>query len=273
MDINKSISVDFSNTNFAFGDFQSRYRKLCEEVSQESRKKILTSVKKVNSFIFEYKHYVEHTTLRDKFVSDLKQLSNEVLEDKEYQSLIIKQGDMSPTDGVKFNVKYYNYLIRLLEIVGLFGDELSKTLMPNIGDRQKLIRYANNNSFFEHFTRYKSECSESIANFDLWKFKKTFSFSLGFYYAYYLFIDEKSRFICENLLSDVISIYLNESVLKLCVRKKSDVGTENLTFLKKLELKLHGGFNGVFSRMNYSYSNYNIMPKVEKKLLIDRTAI
>ena len=158
-------------------------------------------------------------------------------------------------------------------MIGLFGDELSKTFMPNTTDRVNLFRYSNNNSFFEQFTTYKSHTADKISSFSMREFKEGFAYFLGFYFAYYLFIDEKSRFLCEKIFTNVLNIVLTREVLNLIVKRSIDLTKENKKTLRDLDFKLHGGLNNIFFRCNYSYSSYNILPRVEQKLLLDRTAI
>ena len=159
-----------------------------------------------------------------------------------------------------------------MKIIGVFGDELSKTFMPNKTDREKLFRYWNNNSFFEQFTLYKSLAAEKISSFSIKEFKDGFSFFIGFYFAYYLFIDEKSRYLCENIFSNILNIVLDKEILNLIITVNSLSGVR-LRLFKKIDYDIHNGLNNIFFRCNYSYSLYGIMPRMEEKILIDRTAI
>lgn len=272
MEHDSSITVNHSNLNYGFGNFQTRYKNLCQNISNAEVKELVNSIKKVNSFIFEHLYFVESKELRDIFTSRLEKLKNEVFEDSEYQTLCARK-DKSSSNKITLNEKYYSYIVRLLKLVGLFGDELSKTFMPNISDRTKIIRYSNNNSFFEQFTLYKSITAEKLSEFSISKFKSSYTNFLGFYFAYYLFIDVKSRSLCEGIFSNVLNVYLNRTVSNLIMTRPNDLTSENRLELKKLDYKLHEGLNHIFFRCNYSYSSYNILPKVEKKLLVDRTAI
>ncbi len=267
-----SITVAHSNLNYAFMKFQEQYKNLCQNISTEKRRSLIRSFKKAGSFIFEYLSFVETRELRDEFNNSLSKLKEELFNDTDYLALCeIKQ--KTPTQAIAFNQKYYFYLVRILKLIGLFGDELSKTFMPNTTDRVNLFRYSNNNSFFEQFTTYKSHTADKISSFSMREFKEGFAYFLGFYFAYYLFIDEKSRFLCEKIFTNVLNIVLTREVLNLIVKRSIDLTKENKKTLRDLDFKLHGGLNNIFFRCNYSYSSYNILPRVEQKLLLDRTAI
>lgn len=267
-----SITVNFANLNYAFMKFSEQYRNLCQNISTEKRRHLTKSFKKANSFIFEYLSFVERKELREEFLSSLNKLKEELFNDTEYTHLCsIRKKSM--TESISFNQKYYGYIVRVLKLVGLFGDELSKTFMPNTSDREKLFKYSNNNSFFENFTQYKSHAAEHLSNFNIRDFKDSFSYFLGFYFAYYLFIDERSRFLCEKIFSNLLNIYLNRTVLKLVFKNPNELSIDNKEELKEIDFKLHEGLNYNFFRCNYSYSSYNILPRIEKKLLVDRTAI
>lgn len=272
MESKSSITVNYSNLGYAFMKFQEQYRNLCQEISTGSRRHLLKSFKKADSFIFEYLSFVERKELRDIFTASLKKLEQDISNDDEYTSLC-NNSQKNATQAISFNQKYYVYVIRILKIIGLFGDELSKTFMPNTSAREKLFKYSNNTSFFEQFTVYKSNTAEKISNFNIKEFKDGFAYFVGFYYAYYLFIDERSRFLCEKIFSNILNIFLSREVLNLIVKRKIDLSKDNLRILKDLDLKVHEGLNYIFFRCNYSYSLYNILPKVEKKLHIDRTSI
>lgn len=267
-----SITVNYANLTYAFMKFQEQYKNVCQKISEEKRKNIYQSLKKVNSFFFEYKTYVKSKELRDYFDKYLLSLKNELYNDTQFSKLCSIVNKNS-TEGIIFNQKYYYYVIKILKVVGVFGDELSRTFMPNKTDREKLFKYWNNNSFFEQFTYYKSNTADIIANFNIHEFKQSFSYILGFYFAYYLFIDERSRYLCENVFSNILNIILNKNVLNLIIIDKKLLGNEKRELLKNIDYDIHNGLNNIFFRCNYSYSLYGIMPRMETKVLIDKTTI
>lgn len=272
MKSDSSITVNYANLTYAFIKFQQQYRNLCQSISEAKRRNINKSLKKTNSFVWEYLPFVKSKEFRDHLIEQLDKIKNELYGDKEFTKLCntIKK---SSSESISFNQKYYYYLVKILKVVGVFGDELSRTFMPNKTDREKLFRYWNNNSFFEEFTSYKSHTADKIANFSVREFKTGFSYFLGFYYAYYLFVDERSRHLCDLVFTNILNIILNKEILNVMVSKYDNLGNEKRTLLKEIDYSIHNALNNIFFRCNYSYSQYGIMPRMEEKVLIDRTAI
>lgn len=271
MKSDSSITVNYANLNYAFMKFQEQYKTLCQKISEEKRRHILKALKKCNSFVFEYLAFIKSKEFREYLTEELDKIQRELREDSEFIKLCnIPQKNIN--QRIKFNQRYYYYLIKIMKLIGLFGDELSKTFMPNKTDREKLFRYWNNNSFFEQFTVYKSMTAEKIASFELKEFKDGFSFFVGFYFAYYLFIDEKSRYLCENIFSNILTIVLDKNILNMVI-DSNNLSKEKLKTFKDIDYNIHAAINNIFFRCNYSYSLYGIMPRMEEKVLIDRTAI
>jgi len=264
--------VKFTNQIYAFIKFQEQYKNLCQEISEEKRSNLMKCLKKISSFFSEYKYYVRSKEIRDIFTKHINNIKLELYDDEIYSKLCVTPSK-NINESIVFNQKYYYYLIKILKITGSFGDELSSTFMPNKSDRVKYFKYFNGNSFFEQFTYYKSATAGKIADFNIRSFKNCFSYFLGFYFAYYLFVDEKSRYICENVFSDILSLYLNKEILKLIFEQPNILNPSKKLLIKEIDFDIHKGINSVFFRCNYSYSLYGIMPKKQNKVLIDRTTI
>ena len=106
MEHDSSITVNHSNLNYGFGNFQTRYKKLCQNISNAELKELVNSIKKVNSFIFEHLYFVESKELRIIFTSRLEKLKNEVFDDTEYMTLCLRK-DKSNSNIITLNEKYY----------------------------------------------------------------------------------------------------------------------------------------------------------------------
>lgn len=267
-----SVTVNYANHNYAFMKFQEQYRNLCQQISEEKRKHINKSYLKAKSFIYEYLSFVNSKDVRTEFKNMLDRIKDGLYYDAEFIKLC-RTSNRTSTQAMSYNQSYYIYLVKILKLVGLFGDELSRTLMPNKTDREKAIRFSTNNSFFEQFTVYKSNCAEKVGNFSLRNFKGSFAYLLGFYFAYYLFIDERSRYLCEDVFSNILNIVLTKKILNLIVVKTLDLGNDQLNLLRDMDYQIHNAIDYIVFRCNYSYSNYGVMPKLQEKILVDRTAI
>lgn len=267
-----SVRVNFANHNFVFRKFQDQYKNLCQDISKEKRNKIHKSLRRLKSFIFEYLAFISYKDFRFYITDNMKSLNLELNNDKTFTKLC-DRANKTPNEAIVFNQKYYYYLIKIFRLIGIYGDELSRTFMPNKTDREKLFKYSNNNSFFEKFTIYKSETADIIANFTIRKFKVGFAYVLGFYFAYYLFIDEKSRLLCENVFSNILNIILHKDILNIMVLNYGTLGAEKRELLKDIDYKIHDGISHIFFMCNLSYSQYGVMPKIKQKMLIDKTTM
>lgn len=271
-----NVSVSFANFNYEFILFQKRYKVHCQTISKLPKNNIVmiknNSVKLTNSFIIEYLSFVKSKNVRNKILNKIKFLETKILNDNQYTELInINNPTIKEIINVK--IKYYKYYISLFEIIGLFGDELSSSFMPNKSDRIKHFKYTHNNSFYEEFTEYKTTVSYKISEFDIKNFDETFLYLLGFYYAYYLFIDSRSRVLIESIINNIINIVLNPKIISLVNENIVSLKKDEIDYLKKIDKIIHKSLLRIFFRCNYSYSLFGVMPKMEENTNIDMTLI
>lgn len=264
------VKVVFANLNYEFVVFQEKYKNVCQRVTESEKKNIYKSFKKIKSFIYEYLNYVREIPIRNQITNALERINRDIMNDVDYIKLSkSKQLD----DIIDFNHKYYNYLVRMFRVLGIFGDDLGSTFMPTKNNREKLFRYNNTNPFFEHFTFYKSTLSDKISDFNIFDFKTSFDYILGFYYAYYTFIDAGSRVLIDKVFTNILGVILDHRILSLIIRGWKNLSKEERLFIKDKDNKLHDALLNIMFRFNYSYSQYGIMPRIESKVTIDRTTI
>jgi len=273
---NKGMEVVFANHNFVYRKFQERLKNLCKKISTNDQSSFATlnnnNLAITEPLIFEHLNNIDSLMMKVRVKTLLKTLRTKINKDTEYFKLCGIKNKTSK-EMISYNQKYYLYLIELFEIIGIFGDMLSQTFMPRKGDRQKLLRFVNDLAFFENFSEYKAKASDKISEFSIYNFKESFGFFLGFYYAYYLFIDDRSRLLCENVLTNILNIVLNKKVLSLAIENFELLSTKNQMFIRETNNQLRLALNGVFYRCNCSYSDFGILPKKYEKVLIDRTSI
>lgn len=267
-----NYKVNFANHVYAFYKFQDQYKGDCQKISNSDMFKVLDSLKVMMALFSEYSIFISNKTLRDEFKEYLEKLKLEVIEDFQYDKLKnIPNKTMS--ERIIYYRVYYSYIVKIMKFIGNFGDELTRSFFPNKTDRTKLLHYTKDDAFFEMFTQYKSDIALKLCNFNIRSFKETFTPFMGFYFAYYLYIDERSRVICEETFSNILSIYLNQEVLKLALLPSNELTSDKRVLLKNYDIKLNSALNSIFYRMNYSYSNYGIIPKKKDVVLYDRTTL
>jgi len=264
------IKVIFANLNYTFVVFQEKYKNVCQIVSESEKKNIYKSFKKIKSFIYEYLNYVREVQTREQIINALDRINRDIMKDTEYIKL---SKSKQLNDIIEFNHAYYNYLVRMFRVLGVFGDDLGSTFMPTKSNKIQLFSFSNANPFFEHFTFYKSTLSDKISDFNVFDFKTSFDYILGFYYAYYTFIDDGSRLMIDRVFTNILGIILDPHILSLIIRGWKNLQRDEKLFIKDMDNKLHDALLNIVFRFNYSYSQYGIMPRIENKITIDRTTI
>lgn len=267
----KSVEVNSANQIPIFSKFQEHYTNVCKRMGENDKHELEKTLKLVKSFVFEYLPFIYTGDLREHFYKLVNQVKEDVMNDKEFQKLNLTP-NKSTMELLTHNQKYYEYVVRLYRIVGMFGDELSKTFMPNKTDRDKLLKFSYNNAFFDYFATYKNQTAYSVANFNLISFKEGITAILGFYYAYYLFVDEMSRSLIEKVFSHIFNIVLNKKILILIIANK-ELSPEKIETLKLMDSKMHDSVSMIFFRCSFSFSQYNVLPKIQHRVLIDRSTI
>ena len=106
--------------------------------------------------------------------------------------------------------------------------------MPNTNLQRKLLRFSNNQMFFEKFTQHKEKVIESLANFEIRKFTESDNKLVTFYFAYSLFINEQDKVTLTKMFSYALSYYLSSDTLKLIARE--DPSLDQTIKISKLSL-------------------------------------
>lgn len=265
------IALTFVNYNYAFSNFYESYKNLCLNLSE---KILLNEINQVKNLIMAFIYDNEYT-IRDKsrrlYYRDLLDQLNLKMQGDESIIQIINNDKAILTNRILYYTKYYEYFLSYLQILGNFVYELTSTFMPNTNIQKKIIRFSNNQIFFQKFTEHKGLISESLANFKIMEFNKTYNKLLIFYYAYHLFINDDDKKNIEKILSVLLSIYLHKDTLMIL--NNYNVGLSQMQQTHKIENLLHKGLLYCNSLMNLSFSNYDVLPKIRTKIYTDRTLI
>ena len=155
--------------------------------------------------------------------------------------------------------------------MGTFVSELTSTYMPNTNLQRKLLRFTNNQMFFEKFTEHKENVIEALAAFDIRNFTEGYNKLITFYYAYSLFINDKDKETLVNMFSYALTYYLSKDTLLML--EKQEITSDQALRISKKEALLHRILLYSISLMNQSFSNYDVLPKLQNKVYIDKTLI
>lgn len=265
-----SDQVSFSNANYEFMMFQQQHKTTCENISKQEPHQLKEAIQSLSGIIFQYLHYISNHTIRKKLMQDVQKLREDLSKDIEFQKWLVQDTPSNTTKSL-INKRFYEYQVKIFTIVGMYSDELTTTFMPNLQQRVKLFRFWNANSFYEQFCFYKGNVAGILASFTIEKHRLYITSLLGFYFAYYSYIDTTSRVKCEEVFSDILSLITSEDTIRLL--HSEDKTNSKQTQIRELDMLIHNALLNIFYRCNYSYSEFNIIPKVEKRTAIDNTTI
>jgi len=262
------VQVTFSNYNYSFSYFYTKYKELCIEISNTQSLSVIR--KKVTAFAYDFSYAITTNQKRVEYWNRFKAIREAIDSDTDYIKIINKT-----SIDFKLEVKYYNkfyfYLINYLEVLSEFVSELTATLMPHTNLQRKLVRFFNTQEFFEKLSNYKSKVLTKLGEFKISNFIEGFNSILIFYKAYYLFINENEKYVIEEILSICLSKFLSGEVMR--VLNKASPSRGDGEYIKKLETEIYENLLYCNSLINISFSNYGILPKPGEKVYVDKTLI
>lgn len=266
----KNVSVTFTNYNYAINTFYENYKDQCISLSKKTNILDLPDIGKIiSTFIYEYDYSIMDQNQRNKYRQELGSIKEEINQDDDMKRILNRDQEIIKT-RIEHNEKYYKYYLRYLELLGTFISELTNSYMPNTNIQKKLIRFSNNQAFFQKFTEHKKEVLNSLSEYSLRNFKSAYNTLITFYYSYILFVNMDTRSALDNLFSLILSAYLNKQTQYLISNELTQSQYEKY---KLIEVRIHNSLLYCNSRMNESFSNYDVLPKLEKKVYVDRSLI
>jgi len=224
----------------------------------------------ITTFVYENEYSILDRQKRGTFQRLLFELKQRTDNDLELKSAFKK--DLSYTKNkIIYKRKYYQYFRQYLLILGNFVSELNATYMPNTNMQRKLLKYSNNQLFFEKFTQHKEKVIEALSQFNLHNFTEAFNKLVTFYFAYSLFINEDDKKRLDLMFTYSLSYYLSNENLSLLA--KEDYTTDQKSMISKSEAGLHRSLLFCLSLMNENFSSYDVLPRLQNKVYIDKTLI
>ena len=271
MQQNKDIRLTFTNYNYAFNNFYDNYKDTCLKISEKTKiNEILEIRRLVSTFIYEYDYSIDDPSKKKSYRDQLKEIRKVMSQDEEISRIMNKDFSII-SNQIEYQNKYYYYFLMYLDLFGKFISELTETFMPNTNVQKKQLKFSNNQAFFEKFTQHKRIVMESLTDFKISEFSRCYNKMITFYYAYSLFINNSDRNTIDNLFSLLISFYLNRKNLNLLLI--SNPSPMQISRLQMNSQILNDGLLFINSIMNHSFSSYDVLPKIQKKVYVDRTLI
>lgn len=270
MDKEQNVYVQFSNYNYSFNYFYESYRDLCIDISETMNiRKVHT---RIYTFISEFSYAIPNTGKQIKFINKLLELQKQYREDNNLQKLINKRRDLITKEEIIYLKIYYRLLLKYMKILGEFSTELSSTLMPSLNINQKLIRYSNNQLFFDKLTEIKKKLNEKLAGFRIDHFKDTINLFITYFYAYNMFVSESNKDFIQKAIKLIIEKVTQDKTL-IIISKIPKLLPEDKEFLYNAEKRVHELLMISNVKINESMSDFNILPKINKRVDVDRCLI
>lgn len=281
--------VKFKNHIAEFKRFYSSHKSFCDEVAglkprlmKEKndateffieKKNFIFAIRKLLSFVIDNLHYVKNVADRRDLENSCYSLEREFLNDNEYHELAKRSRTVE--EDIILTKKYLSYIIKIYLAGNKLTNLLQNSIMISTSRVAKNIEYYNEVNFFDELSIYRTEMSDSISNYrfsdTLIQLKKI----LGYHYTYKIFLDYEDQQFIEDLLLALIDEILKENILLLIVKVKKqqyipDDDQKKMTYyhasIKKALLK-------IYYITNLGLSERKILPKIERKIHIDKTLI
>lgn len=279
-----------TNHKLEFLRFFKGHKKLCDEisglkyhiVSNLSGEKILIdkftfgfAIKKLNSFIIDYIHYIEEDVKSSHILKDFEKLEFDFDNDVEYHSFIKKGKDLSVGNQISFNKKYIYYLRRTFDVSYLMSQYLQNSL--NIASREiiKNIQFVDYDGFFNNLSQYREEVANDLSNFKFGTLFDNYKKLMGYFYTYRYLVNKREQKHILDLLNIIYDYLSLEDVIKfiILVNTSDDINSSRVKDMRYELIMIRNAFNKIYYLCNYSLSLKNILPKSNKDVLVDNTLI
>jgi hypothetical protein len=271
MNMKEDVFIGYSNYKTILGYFYENYKDICFKISAKTNINELNEVRVlITTFIYDSDYGIRDQSKIQNYRKKLKDLLLEWNDDKEIKNTMGR--DLSIiTNKIQYQVKYYQYFLKYLSLLGSFTSELTETLMPNTNVQKKYLRFFSTEVFQNKFLEHRKYVVDALSQFKLSEFSICFNKLITFYSAYSLFINQADKVLIDKLFTYLISYYLNWENLNTL--GQSNPSNSQHDFLTHNSQVLSEALLFVNSLLNASFSSLDILPKIETKVYNDRTLI
>lgn len=281
--------VSFSNHAFEFARFYERHKLLFDEIAGVKKRIVminnypteieitntnfLMGIKRLDSFIIDNISYIENELDKEDIKSNMNKLQHKFLNDTEYAEFSSRNNNnLSQNEEIIFINKYFDYLIDCFSIGNKMFRLMQGSLMIATQDMKKGLKFYDFKPFAENLSRYRDEVSNMLSDIRMSEIFNCYKKVVAFHYTYRFIVsesdcqtlDELIMLLRNYLLSNEMIELIKESKKKQTYREK-DIFSETEFFKKHL--------SKIYEKTNENLSERNILPKINKKIMIDRTLI
>jgi len=279
--------VRFSNTQIEFQNFYERHKNICDELSgskiilykylrdqQEiivGRENFIKGIKRLQAFVINYAHSFDEKSKEKEVLSEVFKIEDDFINDTEYEQFIKKSDSLNAGDNAKFNLKYYEYLFRCFDLIVKVSQYLQRSMMVGTKNVISLLQWMDVTPFFRNLGEYREEISNIISNFVVSDVEAHYKKILAYHYTYRVFVDSKELNKIDEIIQACNEYIINYEFLKFVEKVKN--GTIRYDVIKKENVMLKKALYTILKLTNQSLSDKNILPKIKKKVLFDKTGI
>jgi hypothetical protein len=292
-DNNKKIAVDevaFANHIYEFIRFYGKHKLLMDEITGIQERVVVEkgkersfyitkstfkfAIKRLKSFIIDNLHYIKDYSDTLQMEKDIEQIELDFTNDTIYQGYI-KKSTLSTENQIAYATLYFKYIIRCFELANRMCNFLQSSLMIGTKDIKKYVSYYNNKEFFENLSKYRDEISNDVANFKLSSANSHVRKIMGYYYTYKILLSSKDVFTIDPLVFGLIDYILHPNTIKLIItiRTTGNWDTETQKKIDTDTFRINKAISKIYYIVNKDLSVRNILPKIQKRISIDRTLI
>lgn len=281
--------VSFVNHIFEFVRFYNNHRLFCDQISGIKGRQVLSNqneeqvyiteknfvlaIRKLNAFIIDNLHYIKDLDDARTMQEKVEQLEDDFNSDRSYHSLNDASA-RSDEEEIVLQQKYFRYLLRCFELANDLVRLLQNSLMVSPADTKKYISYHNPASFFENLSYYRDEMSNDLSQFSLDNSLNHVKKCLGYVYSYKNLLHEEERLLIERLQKRLIAYVLDPLTIEHITQVKSRMYDEDdLKAIKGDIKRIRFLLQNLYYLTNKCLSSRNIMPKIQRKIFLDKTTI
>lgn len=294
MEDNRAIlnkgEIQYKNHKLEFLRFFKSHKKLCDEISGLkyhildpntntrifiTKQNFSLAIKKLNSFMIDYIHYIDETPKQKHIESEFYKLEEEFNNDNEYMLFSNRYNNLSITNQILFSKKYIYYLKKTFDISYLISKYLQNSLNIASKEIMKSLQFVDYDGFFNNLSIYREEVANDLSNLKFSTLFDNYKKIMGYYYTYRYLINRREQEHINQLLNIIYEYLTIEEVIKYIIQLNSE-GEVNISKIKEMRedfIIIRNSFNRIYYLCNYCLSLKNILPKSNKEILIDNTLI
>lgn len=272
-----------------FQRFYSNHKSFCDEITgirprsiredNETKEFYITkdnfvfAIRKLNAFVIDNLHYIKSIADVRKMQQDVKDLELRFTNDASYQALTKKK--RNATEEVVLTQKYLTYIMEIFDIGNRLVNLLQSSIMIATSTTAKNVEYYNEGSFFDELSRYRTQICDSLSNYRFSDTLVQLKTIIGYHYTYKILLDQDEQDFIENLLKMLITEILKPDVVKLMqkVGERLNLSNDETIRMQYLHTNIKQALEKIYYITNKNLSERKILPKIQRKVHIDKTLI